>query len=99
MADKKIEVKSEEVKAEVVEVKKNEGSEIAQAISEGLKNVGDKNFKVSVDESVNPMFTVVKNDEGEYMLRDNTDGHLSKVQMQSLEEKEASIQGQKVTEL
>lgn len=81
-------------------VESNQGSEIAQAISEGLKNAnGKKGFEVSVDDSVDHRFSVVKNAEGEVMVRENETGVLSKVQLKSLEEKEASLQGQKVEEI
>ena len=93
-----------EVKKDVKETKeapaKNEGSEIAQAISEGLKSAtGKKGFEVSVDDSVDHRFSVVKNAEGEVMIRENETGVLSKVQLKSLEEKEASLQEQKVEEI
>lgn len=91
------EAKKQEVKP--VEVK-SEGSEIAKAISEGLeKATGKKGFQVVVDDSVDHRFSVVKNAEGEVLVRENETGVLSKVQLKSLEEKEASLQGQKVTEV
>ena len=102
------EVKAKEVKTvetvepvkDVTPVAKNEGSEIAQAISEGLKNAtGKKGFEVVVDDSIEHRFSVVKNAEGEVMVRENETGVLSKVQLKSLEEKEASLQEQKVEEI
>lgn len=91
------EAKKQEVKS--VEVK-SEGSEIAKAISDGLaKATGKKGFEVIVDDSVDHRFSVVKNAEGEVLVRENETGVLSKVQLKSLEEKEASLQGQKVTEV
>lgn len=78
---------------------KSEGSEIARAIAEGLKGATEKNFKLEPDAGVMPRFSVVKNKQGEILLRDNGDGTLSKIQMQSLEEKEASIQNQEVEEV
>lgn len=96
---KKQEVKPAEQEVKPVEVK-SEGSEIAQAISEGLaKATGKKGFEVTVDDSVDHRFSVVKNAEGEVMVRENETGVLSKVQLKSLEEKEASLQGQKVEEV
>ena len=96
---KKQEVKPVEREVKPVEVK-SEGSEIAQAISEGLaKATGKKGFEVTVDDSVDHRFSVVKNAEGEVLVRENETGALSKVQLKSLEEKEASLQGQKVTEV
>ncbi len=76
----------------------NQGSEIAQAISQGLKDAkGDKTIKITVDKSVNSRFGVVRSKRtGEVMLRENETGVLSKVQLESLEEKEASIQGEEV---
>ena len=98
------EAKEQEVKPVEREVKpvevKSEGSEIAQAISEGLaKATGKKGFEVTVDDSVDHRFSVVKNAEGEVMVRENETGVLSKVQRKILEEKEASLQGQKVEEV
>ena len=79
----------------------NQGSDIAAAITEGLKGAsGRKGFKISADSSVTPRFAVVKSKQtGEVMLRENETGVLSKVQLESIEEKEASIQGQEVEEL
>lgn len=76
----------------------NQGSEIAAAISQGLKDVkGDKTIKITVDKSVTPRFSVVRSKAtGEVMLRENETGVLSKVQLESIEEREASIQGQEV---
>lgn len=88
-----------EVTPEVVEAPvKSEGSEIARAIAEGLKGATEKNFKLEPDAGVMPRFSVVRNKQGEVMLRENENGVLSKIQMQSLEEKEASIQNQEVEE-
>lgn len=74
------------------------GSEIAKAISQGLKDVkGDKTIKMTVDKSVTPRYAVVKSKRtGEVMLQEVATGVLSKVQLESLEEKEASIQGEEV---
>lgn len=75
----------------------NQGSEIAAAITEGLKaSKEDKSIKIVTDNSVTPRFTVVKNKQGEVMLREEETGILSRVQLESIEEKEASIQGQEV---
>ena len=76
----------------------NEGSEIASAIVEGMKNAGKgRPIKISADKSVQSMFSVVRSKRtGEVMLRENSSGTLSKVQLQSLEEKEASIQNEEV---
>ena len=91
------EAKKQEVKS--VEAK-SEGLEIAKAISEGLeKATGKKGFQVVVDDSVKHRFSVVKNAEGEVLVCENETGVLSKVQRKSLEEKEASLQGQKVEEV
>lgn len=83
-----------EAKAE----KPSEGSEIAAAIREGLKDgKEDKRIKITTDKSVVSRFSVVRSKStGEVLLRENETGVLSKVQLQSLEEKEASIQGQEV---
>ena len=94
------EVKTVEPVKEVTPVAKNEGSEIAQAISEGLKNAtGKKGFEIVVDDSIEHRFAVVKNAEGEIMIRENETGTLSKVQLRSLEEKQALLQSQKVEEV
>lgn len=76
----------------------SEGSEIAKAIAQGMKEAkGDKTIKITIDKSVTPRFGVVKSKKtGEVMLRENETGVLSKVQLESLEEKEASIQGEEV---
>ncbi len=76
------------------------GSEIAAAISQGLQASRDeKKIVISSDNSVTPRFNIVKNAQGEVLLRENETGVLSKVQLESLEEKEASIQGQEVEEV
>ena len=77
----------------------NQSSEIAQAIAEGFKRSKEDSFELRADEGVENRFSLVKNKSGEVMLRDNTDGTLSKLQLESIEEKEASIQDQEVTEL
>lgn len=77
----------------------NQNSDIAQAIAEGFKNSKDDSFKLTEDAGVDARFTLVKNGEGEVMVRENETGHLSRIQLLSIEEKEASIQNQEVTEL
>lgn len=77
----------------------NQGSEIAAAIAAGMKGATEKNFTLQPDAGVDPRFAVVRNKQGEIMLRENETGHLSKVQLESIEEKEASIQGQDVEEV
>ena len=77
----------------------NQNSDIAQAIAEGFKRSKEDSFELRADEGVENRFSLVKNKNGEVMLRDNTDGTLSKLQLESIEEKEASIQDQEVTEL
>ena len=73
------EVKPVEQEVKPVEAK-SEGSEIAKAISEGLeKATAKKGFEVTVDDSVDHRFSVVKNAEGEVMVRENETGVLSKV--------------------
>ena len=80
-------------------VEANQGSDIAQAIAEGFKRSKEDSFELRADEGVENRFSLVENKNGEVMLRDNTDGTLSKLQLESIEEKEASIQDQEVTEL
>lgn len=78
----------------------NAGSDIARAIAEGMKGATEKNFQLKPDAGVEPRFAVVRSKAtGEVMLRENGTGHLSKVQLESIEEKEASIQGQEVEEV
>ena len=73
---------------------------IATAIVEGLAtSSAKKGMKISVDKSVVPRFSIVKNKEGEVMLRENETNVLSRIQLQSLEEKQASIQNQEVEEV
>lgn len=81
--------------------KKSEGSEIASAIREGLKDSkGDKQIKITADRSVQSTFSVVKNKQtGEVMIRENATKVLSKVQLKSIEEKESDLQKQEVEEL
>lgn len=77
----------------------NQGADIAQAISQGLKDAKGGNFELKTDEGVDPRFSLVKNKEGKVLLRENETGHLSEIQLKSIEEKEASIQDQEVVEL
>ena len=79
----------------------SEGSEIAAAIAQGMKEAkSDKTIKITSDKSVISRFSPVKNKKtGEVMLRENATGVLSKVQLESLEEKEASLQGEEVEEV
>lgn len=78
----------------------NQGSDIAQAIAEGFKASKDSHFVFSEDPGVEHRFTLVKNKQtGEVMLRENETGTLSKLQLLSLEEKEADIQATEVEEL
>lgn len=78
----------------------NQGSEIATAIAEGFKRSKDDHFVLEADPGVNPRFTLVKNKEtGEVMIRENETGTLSKVQLLSIEEKEADVQNTQVEEL
>lgn len=85
----------------VPEPVKSEGSEIASAIREGLAGAKDGNkIRITADKSVKSMFSVVRSKRtGEIMIRENATGTLSKVQLQSLEEKEASLQGEDVEPL
>jgi hypothetical protein len=80
-------------------VETNQGLEMAQAIVQGLKGANDKNFALQPDAGVEHRFSVVRNKQGEVMVRENETGVLSKVQLESIEEKEASIQGQDVEEI
>ena len=77
----------------------NQGAEIAAAISAGLKDAKGGNFQLKPDEGVEPRFSLVKNKEGKVLVRENETGHLSEVQLKSIEEKEASIQDQEVEEI
>lgn len=79
----------------------NEGSEIASAIAKGMENVGKgRPIKISADKSVQSVFSVVRSKAtGEVMIRENATGVLSKVQLKSLEEQEASMQNEEVEEI
>jgi hypothetical protein len=77
----------------------NQGSDIAAAIRDGLKNAKGDNFKIEADPGVDHRFSLVKNKQGEVLLRENATGTLSKIQLESIEEREASIQGQEVEEI
>jgi hypothetical protein len=74
-------------------------SDIATAIAQGFKQSKEDSFVLTPDDGIEPRFAVVKNKQGEVMIRENETGHLSKIQLESIEEKEASIQGQEVEEL
>lgn len=78
----------------------NQSSEIATAIAEGFKRSKDDNFTLQGEPGVDPRFTLVKNKQtGEVMIRENETNTLSKIQLLSLEEKEADIQKTEVEEL
>lgn len=77
----------------------NQGADIAAALVQGLKDAKGGNFELKADEGVEPRFSLVKNKEGRVLVRENETGHLSEVQLKSIEEKEASIQDQEVEEL
>lgn len=77
----------------------NQSSDIAAAIKDGFKSSKDDSFELQADAGVEHRFSLVKNKDGDVMLRENETGHLSRLQLQSIEEKEASIQGQEVEEL
>jgi len=99
-AEEKAKFEAEEaLAAEVPTPAANAGADIARAITEGLKEAKNDNFRLEEDKGVEHRFSLVKNKQGEVMLRENATGHLSKLQLESIEEKEASIQGQEVEEL
>lgn len=77
----------------------NQSSDIAAALVQGLKDAKGGNFELKPDEGVEPRFSLVKNKEGKVLVRENETGHLSEVQLKSIEEKEASIQDQEVEEI
>jgi len=78
----------------------NQGSEIATAIAEGFKRSKDDSFTLQEDPGIEHRFTLVKNKQtGEVMIRENETGTLSKIQLLSLEEKEADVQTTEVEEL
>lgn len=90
---------SETAKSDALDtVAANEG--LATAIAEGFKRSKNDSFELQAEPDVEPRFTLVKNKQtGEVMIRENETGTLSKVQLLSLEEKEASIQNSEVEEL
>lgn len=77
----------------------NHNSDIAAALVQGLKDAKGGNFELNADEGVDPRFTLVRNKDGDVMVRENETGHLSRLQLKSIEEQEASIQNQEVTEV
>ena len=78
----------------------NQGSEIAAAIVAGLKESKNDNFQLQPEPGVEHRFTLVKNKQtGEVMIRENETGTLSKIQLLSIEEKEADVQKTEVEEL
>ncbi len=77
----------------------NHNADMAAALVQGLKEVKGGNFQLKPDEGVEPRFSLVKNKEGKVLVRENETGHLSEVQLKSIEEKEASIQDQEVEEI
>lgn len=77
----------------------NQSADIAQALVQGLKDAKGGNFELKADEGVDPRFSLVMNKEGKVLVRENETGHLSEVQLKSIEEKEASVQDQEVEEI
>lgn len=78
----------------------NQGNEIATAIAEGFRRSKDDSFRLQKEPGVEPRFTLVRaKATGEVMIRENETGTLSKVQLKSLEEKEADVQATEVEEL
>lgn len=78
----------------------NQGNEIAAAIADGFKRSKDDSFALQEEPGVDHRFTLVKNKQtGEVMIRENETGTLSKIQLLSLEEKEADVQATEVEEL
>jgi len=100
-AEEKAKFEAEEAEAAKLPTHaENAGADIAAAITQGLKGATEKNFTLQRDQGVEPRFSVVKSKKtGEVMLRENESGTLSKIQLESIEEKEASIQGEEVEEL
>lgn len=79
----------------------NPGADIASAIVEGLMaSKEDKTIRIKADNSVTPRFSLVRNKSTkEVLIRENATKILSKVQLESLEEKEAKLQDADVEEL
>lgn len=78
----------------------NQGNEIATAIAEGFRRSKEDNFRLQKEPGVEPRFTLVRaRSTGEVMIRENETGTLSKIQLLSLEEKEADVQATEVEEL
>ena len=78
----------------------NQGNEIAAAIADGFRRSKDDSFALQEEPGVDHRFTLVKNKQtGEVMIRENETGTLSKIQILSLEEKEADVQATEVEEL
>lgn len=82
----------------------SEGSEIAAAIATGLAGAVEaanskKKITITSDPSVKPRFSLVRNKQGEILIRENESNRLSSLQLQSIEEKDKSIQDQEVEEI
>ncbi len=80
----------------------NQGNQIAEAIAQGFKKAtnGKDDFELQPEEGIDPRFSLVRNKQtGDVMLRDNSDGTLSQIQLKSLEEKEGDLQNTEVEEL
>lgn len=101
---KEQEKKADEPKVTGKNAEVNQGEAIANALREGLSSVAesskkDEKFIVGSDPNVRHRFSVVRNKDGEVFVRDNEENSISAVQIQSLEEKDASVQNQDVEEL
>ena len=93
-------VDESEVPATEAPKAKSDGELISEALLQGMREQKEhKAIKIDIDKTVQPRFSVVRNKDGEIFLRENATKQLSKVQLKSLEEKEASIQGQEVEEV
>lgn len=80
-------------------VETNHGA-IADAIADGFRRSKDDSFALQEEPGVEHRFSLVKNKQtGEVMVRENETGTLSKIQLLSLEEKEADVQATEVEEI
>lgn len=74
---------------------------LGAAIAKGITDANEKDkMVVTVDDSVTPRFSLVRNAEtGEVFTRENETGLLSALQLKSLEEKQADLQSLEVEEV
>lgn len=93
--------KKSETPAAVAQSDISAAQAIGEAIAKGLADSKEeKKMVVSVDESVQPRFSLVRDQStGEVLTRENETGVLSQLQLKSLEEKQNDLQNRDVEEV